>query len=653
MNNSHNPKLCANNLCVGYGGHPVVENVNFTVNAGEILTLIGSNGSGKSTVLKTITKQLSAISGLVVLDGKNLSDTNAKELATKMSVVLTERVEPELLTCRDVVAMGRYPYTDSFGRLTDEDSRIVDEVLAKVNGAELADRHFDTLSDGQRQRIMLARALCQQPDVMVLDEPTSYLDIRYKIDFMKILRDMADEGITVILSLHEIELARKISDRILCVGDNENLKLGTVDEIFSGDTIEKLFGLEKGTYEDFFGNVIRSQKSEINHISEDLSLKNEFNNLPKILISGASSGSGKTTFTCALLHHLKQMGLRISAFKCGPDYIDPMFHKVVSGVECINIDPFFLYENEMSAKKLISDYSKNADIAVLEGVMGLYDGKNENVDYSTYSVAKMTNSPAIVIINAKGMSLTALALAEGIVNFENTCNVVKGIIFNNMGNAVYNQVLAEYEKRRQTNPLYKNFEIIGHINPLPEELRLESRHLGLITPENVHGVREKISATYEYMKETVDWDRLLELSGMEKSENEILNDENKNLNSENEISNDENKNSDNRPIIAVARDDAFNFYYEENLRALENAGAELVYFSPLADEPVPESASGIYIGGGYPESHLKELSKNENTKNSIRQRIKLHTPIIAECGGRLHIYRASCEIWLCDVDRCL
>jgi cobyrinic acid a,c-diamide synthase len=314
----------------------------------------------------------------------------------------------------------------------------------------------------------------------------------------------------------------------LCVGDNENLKLGTVDEIFSGNTIEKLFGLEKGSYEDFFGNSNYMLKS----VPENLNSEKELNNLPKILISGAASGSGKTTFTCALLYHLKHMGLRVSAFKCGPDYIDPMFHKVVSGVECVNVDPFFLGENEAGAKKLIYDYSKNADIAVIEGVMGLYDGKNENVDYSTYSVAKMTNSPAIVIINAKGMSLTALALAEGIVNFENTCNVVKGIIFNNMGNAVYNQVLAEYEKRRQTNPLYKNFEIIGHINPLPEELRLESRHLGLITPENVHGVREKISATYEYMKETVDWDRLLELSGMEKSENEILNDENKNLNSE-------------------------------------------------------------------------------------------------------------------------
>jgi cobyrinic acid a,c-diamide synthase len=429
----------------------------------------------------------------------------------------------------------------------------------------------------------------------------------------------------------------------LCVGDNENLKLGTVDEIFSGDTIEKLFGLEKGTYEDFFGNPNYMLKS----VSENLNSEKELNNYPKILISGASSGCGKTTFTCALLYYLKQMGLRVSAFKCGPDYIDPMFHKVVSGVECVNIDPFFLDENEADAKKLISDYSKNADIAVIEGVMGLYDGKNENVDYSTYSVAKMTGTPAIVIINAKGMSLTALALAEGIVNYENNCNVACKILFNNMGSAVYKQVLAEYEKRKQTKPLYKNFEIIGHINTIPEELRLESRHLGLITPDNVHGVREKIAATYEYMKETVDWDRLLELAGLKKSNIE-------NLNGKNEISNDKNKNSDieisdNRPIIAVARDDAFNFYYEENLRALKKAGAELVYFSPLADEPVPESASGIYIGGGYPESHLGELARNENTKNSIRQRVKLHTPIIAECGGFMYLTRSIDESRMCGI----
>jgi cobyrinic acid a,c-diamide synthase len=323
-----------------------------------------------------------------------------------------------------------------------------------------------------------------------------------------------------------------------------------------------------------------------------------------------------------------------------------MFHKVVSDVECVNIDPFFLDENETSAKKLISDYSKNADIAVIEGVMGLYDGKNENVDYSTYSVAKMTESPTIAIINAKGMSLTALALAEGIVNYEKNGNVVCEILFNNMGSAVYNQVLAEYEKRRQTNPLYKKFEIIGHINSMPDELRLESRHLGLITPDNVQGVREKIAATYEYMKETVEWDRILELAGLKKSEIEISNEENKNLNFSNDISMTA---SSNRPIIAVAHDDAFNFYYEENLRALKSAGAELVYFSPLADEPVPENASGIYIGGGYPESHLKELSENENTKNSIRHRMKLHTPIIAECGGFMYLTKSIDDSPMCGI----
>lgn len=242
-------------LSVGYDGRAVTDDINIEVRRGEILVLIGPNGAGKSTLLKTITRQLAPVGGVIELDGRELAKISARELATQMSVVLTERINPELFTCRDVVAMGRYPYTDSFGRLTAHDEEVINESLHKVNGTELADRHFDELSDGQRQRIMLARALCQEPDIMVLDEPTSYLDIRYKVELLNILRNMAQDGITVILSLHETELACRLADRIVCINGREKPVVGTPDKIFGGDTIQKLFGITGGTYDSLTGGV--------------------------------------------------------------------------------------------------------------------------------------------------------------------------------------------------------------------------------------------------------------------------------------------------------------------------------------------------------------------------------------------------------------
>lgn len=360
------------------------------------------------------------------------------------------------------------------------------------------------------------------------------------------------------------------------------------------------------------------------------------NNLPRILISAASSGSGKTTFTCALLYYLKRHGFKINAFKCGPDYIDPMFHRVISGVECINIDPFFLNADSDAARSLISRYSAGSDITVIEGVMGLYDGKNAQCDYSTYSVARMTKSPVIVVINAKGTSLTALAMAEGIAGFGGD-GIVKGIIFNNMGDVVYNQVLDEYNERYTNNNIKCNFEIIGHIRTMPKELMMESRHLGLITPDNMENVKDRIARMYEHMKDSIDWEKLVCIA---ESAPEYGNTEDMSVNKAyNAINNAVNNTTAriDKPVIAVARDDAFNFYYEENLRALEKAGAVIKYFSPLADEAVPEGASGLYIGGGYPESYTEKLSQNENTKESIRNAAASHMPVIAECGGFMYL----------------
>lgn len=243
-------------LSVGYSGKTLISNINISVEKGKILTLIGPNGSGKSTILKTITKHLEKLAGVVTIDSHNISRWSNKELARKLSVMLTERIEPELMTCGQVVAMGRYPYTNHFGRLTPEDEEIVMESLSMVHALELEDRPFSDISDGQRQRIMLARAICQQPEIIVLDEPTSYLDIRHKLELLDILRKMASEKqVAVVMSLHEIDLASKVSDQVICVKGDYIEIIGTPEEVFTDELVASLYGMESGSFNSLFGSV--------------------------------------------------------------------------------------------------------------------------------------------------------------------------------------------------------------------------------------------------------------------------------------------------------------------------------------------------------------------------------------------------------------
>ena len=203
-------------LSVGYHGKPLLKDITLKVRKGEILVLIGPNGAGKSTILKNIIREMQPLSGGIYIKGKNVKDFTSKEYAKTMSVVLTEKIKTEMMTCRDVVAMGRYPYTNYFGKLTKEDEQIVTESLEKVSAMDIAEKDFSQISDGQRQRIMLARAVCQKPEIIVLDEPTSFLDIRHKIELLDILLEMAvKDQVTVIVSLHEIELAAKIALSII------------------------------------------------------------------------------------------------------------------------------------------------------------------------------------------------------------------------------------------------------------------------------------------------------------------------------------------------------------------------------------------------------------------------------------------------------
>ncbi len=243
-------------LTVGYDGVPLIHDITIDIARGEIVTLIGPNGSGKSTILKSITRQLRMIGGQVFIESEELRKLSYKDLSTRMAVVLTERMKPELMTCRDIVATGRYPYTGRLGILSAEDEIKVEAAMDAVHALELRNRDFNAISDGQRQRVLLARAICQEPEIIILDEPTSFLDIRHKLQLLSILRKMAKEkGITVIMSLHEIDLAQKISDKIICVKGDHIARSGPPEKVFDADAIRELYEIDQGSFDPLFGSI--------------------------------------------------------------------------------------------------------------------------------------------------------------------------------------------------------------------------------------------------------------------------------------------------------------------------------------------------------------------------------------------------------------
>lgn len=244
------------NMTVGYGKMPLIAQIEIHVKRGQIVTLIGPNGAGKSTILKSIIRQIDLLGGAVYLDRASMKDMTEKQIARRMSVLMTERIRPELMTCEDVVATGRYPYTGRFGVLSGEDRRIVRESMELVHIEELSDRDFTQTSDGQKQRVMLARAICQEPEIIVLDEPTSFLDMKYKLEFLSIIQNMSrTRNLSVIMSLHELDLAGRISDKIACVREDRIDRFGTPEEIFSEGYIQTLYRMTAGSYDERTGNL--------------------------------------------------------------------------------------------------------------------------------------------------------------------------------------------------------------------------------------------------------------------------------------------------------------------------------------------------------------------------------------------------------------
>ena len=256
-------------LTVGYDKTPLIKDVNLQVRPGEILTLIGPNGSGKSTILKTITRQLKQIGGTVYLGRETMRGMGDNEVSRRLSMVMTERVRTELMSGREVVASGRYPYTGRLGILSPEDWEKVDEAIALVHAKEVQEQDFMKISDGQRQRLMLARAIAQDTKILVLDEPTSYLDMGFKLDILANIRLLARErNLAIVMSLHELDLAQKISDTIACVKGDRIDRIGTPEEIFAGDYVQKLYGVAKENFDPLTGQVFFPKNAQAPKVFE-------------------------------------------------------------------------------------------------------------------------------------------------------------------------------------------------------------------------------------------------------------------------------------------------------------------------------------------------------------------------------------------------
>ena len=357
---------------------------------------------------------------------------------------------------------------------------------------------------------------------------------------------------------------------------------------------------------------------------------------PRIMLAAPKSGSGKTLLTCGLLEVLRRRGLNPIACKCGPDYIDPMFHRYVLGIPGRNLDSFFLPAEGVRKVLVDAVREEQAGIAVLEGVMGYYDGLGgTETSASSWEIAEITDTPAILVLDCKGASLSAAAMASGFLHFRKKSHIA-GVILNRVSSMYYERLAAAVEEA-------SGLPVLGYL-PESEEYRMESRHLGLFLPGEIDRLRERIGRLADQMEKSIAVDRLLEVAGMlplriENKEKEKAENESMEAESIAKFPACQEQKVTSRVRIGVARDEAFCFYYQENFRLLEQMGAELVYFSPLRDKKIPDRVDGLLFGGGYPENYARELAKNAAMRESIRRSIAAGMPFLAECGGFLYLHR--------------
>lgn len=355
--------------------------------------------------------------------------------------------------------------------------------------------------------------------------------------------------------------------------------------------------------------------------------------IPGILFAAASSGCGKTTITCGALRAWQRKGLKIKAWKCGPDYIDPMFHKQVLGIPGGNLDSFFLSKEALKAQ--YQQKNVGFDLAVMEGVMGYYDGLGGiSTQASTYEVAQAVDVPVILILDGKGASLSLAAMLRGFLQYQKDSHIV-GVILNRTSPMIGARLKSVLEA--------EGVKYLGCV-PVSKEIQFDSRHLGLVMPEEVPQIQKQLDEIADLLEESVDLDGILELarSYAEKVENNadagLAKCQTSRVAMETPAAGlfTESRN----PLrIAVARDEAFCFYYQENMELLESLGVELIPFSPIHDQKLPVKVSGVILGGGYPENYAKALSENTSMLASIRQAWENKMPFLAECGGFLYLHR--------------
>lgn len=334
----------------------------------------------------------------------------------------------------------------------------------------------------------------------------------------------------------------------------------------------------------------------------------------RIMIAGTNSGCGKTTITCGILSALKKKNINTISFKCGPDYIDTMFHKQVLGIPSYNLDIFMQGEN--TAKFLFNEYSSSFDLAVIEGVMGFYDGLGGNSDFSSSNhVSRITGTPVILVVDCKGMSISSAAVAKGFKEFQN--NNIIGFILNNVSHHMYSAYSDSFSKI--------GLELFGYF-PKMKDINFSSRHLGLVTPDSIEDINKKIDLICDEILNTVDMDKIISVSN--KCSNFYY--EKIDVNFIKKIK------------IAVAYDEAFCFYYEDNLKLLKKFGADIIYFSPIHDKYLPDNIDAVYLGGGYPEIYAEQLSLNTSMLDDIKQKHLNGLFIFAECGGFMYLHEYMC-----------